>query len=490
MNEKEEIYNLLDSMKEIYDMCYIKIKNEQYNDELNQLINLLIDGFVGISKRTPLYCNEILKINEELSDTLVKVVECINKEEFKQLLDAFNVFGKKSFEKWIEALENYYRIKIIVYGLHENCLVLPEIINTKRAEIVAYIDIENKEVGKYINEKTIIGINDISSCEYDYILLLGSDITLLEREINKGRISLDKIFNFSRHYLIDTEYNLYKKYYELIDNNKKYSGIITGMSYTEVGIDANLLKNKFFNFAVSSQDLFFDYELAKYMLKLNNFKEYIKYSIIGLSYYSFQYDLSKSKNNNPLRPEIYYPIVETVHNYENREGFIKEYKEYKYRCSIIFVPNFSRKIFDFNKTVNQEVVSNIYKGEFKSENLSEKEKEEMIKGIQLEFNKDYPLTVKENKEILYNYLKLLKENNIKPIIVICPVSKLYYNNISEKITEEFYRILQELRMEYDFQVIDGPKEYSFDDEYFYDNCHLNLKGRKKFTDLLNDYIKW
>lgn len=89
--------------------------------------------------------------------------------------------------------------------------------------------------------------------------------------------------------------------------------LITEISYHNDGIDVRYMKKKGFNFALRAQDLFYDFQIVQWLFE--NYKDYLSelsHVIIGLSYYSFEYDLSKSRNGyEALR---YYPHIPTLHN--------------------------------------------------------------------------------------------------------------------------------------------------------------------------------
>lgn len=54
MNDNSKILCLLDSMIEAFNLCVSKVKNLEYGNELNDMVNVIIDGFVSISDNTPL----------------------------------------------------------------------------------------------------------------------------------------------------------------------------------------------------------------------------------------------------------------------------------------------------------------------------------------------------------------------------------------------------------------------------------------------------
>ncbi|MGG7141950.1 D-alanyl-lipoteichoic acid biosynthesis protein DltD [Clostridium nigeriense] len=85
----------------------------------------------------------------------------------------------------------------------------------------------------------------------------------------------------------------------------------------------------------------------------------------------------------------------------------------------------------------------------------------------------------ESKEVDdYKFLlKVCKENNIKPLIILMPVNGLYYDHLGltlEKRTE-FYNSMEEIAKNYDFDVLNlQNKEY--EKYYLSDVMHLGWKG--------------
>lgn len=95
--------------------------------------------------------------------------------------------------------------------------------------------------------------------------------------------------------------------------------LATGISYTNLGLKEELLNKKCFKFSIGSQDLYYDYTIVKNIIE--NYKEKkqnLKYTIIGLTYYSFQYDMSLSAMKNKVI--LYYEILKDVHNFKDAKN--------------------------------------------------------------------------------------------------------------------------------------------------------------------------
>lgn len=98
----------------------------------------------------------------------------------------------------------------------------------------------------------------------------------------------------------------------------------------------------------------------------------------------------------------------------------------------------------------------------------------------------------ESKEVDdYKFLlKVCKENNIKPLIILMPVNGLYYDHLGltlEKRTE-FYNSMEEIAKNYDFDVLNlQNKEY--EKYYMYDVMHLGWKGWLTIDEEMYKYFK-
>ncbi len=483
---------LIDYMEKAFNYCTSKVNNREYDDDLNNMINAVVDIFLLINdKISSENDSKVQSLSVELADKLVEIAEDINNRIYENLSYLYARQAVAAFTEWKEYIRSRHKYKIIVYGITQYYFLLQKIINGDRAEIIAYSDINDDNIGKSMQGLEIIDINKIDLYEYDYLLLLGGiDDELLVHLFNAGKLHRGKIFNFCRHFLVDSDCNFYTKYYNFMDSDKKFEGFITGLSYFESGINTEFLKKRFFNFAVATQDLFFDYQLIKYALEFENFKNTLKYNIIGMPYYGFGFDLSKSRNVRTIRTEIYYPILGTIHNYENGEAFKREYEIYKSICSKVFRHDYARIIYESLKHDGLKVLEDAKRTEFDSRNLTIDERNVLIEDIKRDFNKHYPLTVKENIDIMKAYLQLLELNNIKPIILCSPVTKLYRDHASREIKYEFYNIINELKLNHTFQFIDYFESEQFSDDEFSDSSHLNYEGSKKFTNILNDIIEW
>lgn len=98
--------------------------------------------------------------------------------------------------------------------------------------------------------------------------------------------------------------------------------------------------------------------------------------------------------------------------------------------------------------------------------------------------KYFPDTVKQNVQILEEYIKLCLRNGAKPVGVVLPFAKMMHDNYSEELLTSFRLVISQLQKIYDFKFIDMfdlPLDYS----HFWNMSHLNWKGSIAASNVLN-----
>mgnify|MGYP003168156318 CR=1 FL=1 len=322
--------------------------------------------------------------------------------------------------------------------------------------ILYFCDNDKRKWNTKYSNKMIISPEKIVETDFDYIVIASQFNDEIYDQLIKLGVCKDKIFEFFKY--VDRCYNYVKEQLKYVENNlDSIEGFVTGISYAEKAIKEKYSIKNIFNIAKHSQDIYYDFHLIKYIIE--NYKKEmnkLRYVLICLNYYSFEYDMSKSSMKGKV---ILYGI-------DSAKKILNLY------------PNGIVKI-DFN-WFNQNNYSHDY-----YVNEEQGKRQALLDG-----NKNYPETVKENKKIFKNYLQLLKENNIKPIVIVCPASKYYSKYFPKRLKDEFYSIINETRKQYDFQFLDYFDSELFEDNDFYDVSHLNDKGAEKFTELLNKEVQW
>ena len=104
--------------------------------------------------------------------------------------------------------------------------------------------------------------------------------------------------------------------------------------------------------------------------------------------------------------------------------------------------------------------------------------------------KSYPQTRDANIKILDDYLTLCEENNIRPIMFRVIVSEKYMANFNKELLAEFDALVEQALQKHPSACfVDGWKLSGYKYAYFYNHAHMNVKGAKKFSAYLNDFIE-
>ena len=352
----------------------------------------------------------------------------------------------------IGSLEPKYNV--ILFGSYSECLKFKERFNNWNVIAIC----SDKAEGE------VIDVYELTKYDYDFIFVVEYlDKDKVYKKLGKyNKKNIYFIEDFKTSVIEGVDYKISKLF-----SKEEVCGIVTGLSYAEVGIQENLLQHNFINFAFSAQDLYYDFLLLKYLFQFEEVKRSLKYVIINLAYYSFDYDMSKTISKY------------RIHRYTN---YFKEYHNNDDIIGVDITKAFYEERITFQDYVNMNKT--------KEKSILNINDQNGIYEARRNSSMNYKNTRYENEKVLDNYIHFLKENNIKPIIVICPTSfhyRKYFNN-NKKTT--FYNILNRINGKYNVQVIDHFKSRLFQDDDFWDYSHLNGKGSEKFTKILNEEIEW
>ena len=128
---------------------------------------------------------------------------------------------------------------------------------------------------------------------YDYIIVAASPWneieTIILEDLESFKIDRNKIFRIGAIY--DGSINRVKQMFNYVQKDiAKYKILITGVSHAFRGTDISCYELPAVSCAMSSQDLYYDYQFAKKMFNMSG--SAFKYAVIGLAPFSFQSDES------------------------------------------------------------------------------------------------------------------------------------------------------------------------------------------------------
>ena len=326
-----------------------------------------------------------------------------------------------------------------------------------------------------LSQNLVYPLYDLRECiknfYYDYILCVDNGLsTDFPSFVQKCDVPKDKIlaFNFSsiENFLLERSLRYFK------EHATKFEIFATGMSYAEVGLDVTQFKRPTFNFSRSSQDLYYNFQTAKFAVK---YASRLRYVLINLSPYAFHYDLSKSSNLQFLM--LHYLIAfNDLHNFPISIEFYK-----KFFCSKYLSLKIPLEPFDVNNPFYMKRPLCFMTPQIKFSIL---QKNDGGGG------KDFPETRAENIKILDDYLTLCEENFIRPIIFLMPMSQGYMKYYNKQRLDEFCYLVKQACTKHSSAIfVDGWKIDVFTDEDFYDYGHMNILGAAKFSAFLNKVIE-
>lgn len=305
---------------------------------------------------------------------------------------------------------------------------------------------------------------------YDYIICVETDFydEKLTNLINTYDVPKEKLVNFadfSSAGNFHTERNL--RYFKA--HAAEFEMFATGISYTQYGLNVTQFKRKAFNFGKSSQDLYYDFQIAKFAVNCPGNR--LKFALIGLAPYSFHYDLSETFRYRYIILR-YFIAFGDVHNFLAPVDVYKNFLRAEYVAAKLPLEPYDYISAPQNKRMDQTA-------HLKARQI-----------IDSWSNKYYTKTCAENVRILDDYLTLCEERGIRPIMFLLPVAESYMKYFSRQKLDEFYFLVRQAQKKHPSAVfVDGWRLRGVIDADFYDCAHMNIQGATKFSAYLNKIIE-
>jgi hypothetical protein len=257
--------------------------------------------------------------------------------------------------------------------------------------------------------------------------------------------------------------------------------LVLGDSHTYFGVDPEGFDDYTFNLANVSQSLDVDSQLINmYVLRMPQ----LKYVFINVSYTSLCYRLQNVED----RWRTYFYEQYFGFNFKDTLSSLnpKHYSKialYSPRVALYYLlkgfeNGTSRKINQkgFYRTgdVCDSTGIDIKTGKFKAQEHTRL----CDKGSGF-----------KNIHTLEYMLRVFKSRNIKPIIITTPTYLTYYRNIDKDLWLKAQNDIEAVGKKYDVKYLNLLEDKRFDICDFVDNDHLNVKGAKKYSRILNALIK-
>ena len=253
-------------------------------------------------------------------------------------------------------------------------------------------------------------------------------------------------------------------------DNLSVNFFATGISYSEVGLDLNRFAGlNGINLSCSNQDLHQGFHIAKHVFARQH---HIKFVLIGLAPYSFRYDNKKAFAVS-TRNIQYLLTLDDYRPQSKQDKTLMSILNEKVRQSVANVsgadPNYEKLKSAVNKDLAPNVLAN-WADEL--DNVTKKYWED---------------TVEDNLDVFEKYIQLCLNNGAKPVAVVLPFSSILRRHYPTELLAHFRQTLRQCERIYDFTVVDLfdlPLGY----ECFYNLSHLNLKGARRVSTLIDSHL--
>lgn len=307
------------------------------------------------------------------------------------------------------------------------------------------------------------------------------------------------IFSYFETYAIENWIKNYDYYYlqsALKDWERgNYDTLVVGSSYACFGYDDKMESEHTKNLALPSQDLYYALKIIEECKRRTQYS--IKNIIIGLGYYSFYSDLSKTENEDELSriSNVYKPIFGDEHNaiilppqMETKQSVIWNIPSIlSYFSNQIYNTTFGEYFSVLHERKKWKTVMWDDNSKEWNELLAVEREEAGKKRAELHNKKNrYYESYIENTQLLSQLASCCEKNFVKLYICIFPVTKEYWNYIDKQMIDNFYNALSDIKGKIQVLDLNECKCWGIDD--FNDMDHLSAVGAKKATTLINKAI--
>lgn len=330
-----------------------------------------------------------------------------------------------------------------------------------------------------LSRKFLYSMDSLEECvknfDYDYVVCVENKWWkyTLASKVEQCSVPRNKIVNFCNlhrgtNFLLERSLRYFK------EHAAEFEMFATGISTVEKGIEPAKFTRKLFNFGRGSQDLYYNFQVAKFVISCGGGQNNLRYALIGLAPYSFHHDLSRTVKFKYMMLQ-YFIAFKDLHNFFVPDDVYKNFFNEKYLTKQLSLESFDVNIpygagSKFKSTMINPLGTN--------------------RGIRTWDGKYYSAARDENIKILDDYLTLCEENNIRPIMFRVPVTEKYIRKFNPRLLEEFDVLVeQSLNKHPDARFVDGWKWDGVTYADFFDHQHLNVQGATKFSAYLNDFIE-
>lgn len=316
--------------------------------------------------------------------------------------------------------------------------------------------------------------------EYDLYILCDEPLKAYNLSVITDSKKILKMWDYLKYKFIvfPSFYRTYREFQRA--EAGKVKCIITGNSDVADAARSSLLHVSSVSMANRAQDIYYDFQMFCHAYEA---MPNIEYAIIGLAPYSLRYDTSKSKVEW-RRCLVYYPIVESMHNCEDREQLIELFESEDKKIKQFFDEDYMQSLYDLYDRQSEEDRDSgetVYEEETQAQDMNIREISELYHRPQMD-------VFLENKVLLEQYAHFCQRKNIKVIFFIPPYTKWYKDHMNRAYYEELLATVKMLCTKYDAELVD-MMDVSVPDCCFADYAGINNIGAVKVASYLNAILE-
>ena len=387
--------------------------------------------------------------------------------------------------------------KVAFYGLkNRSALIRLAQWLSDRYEICAWIVEDNKVNLRYFSGKPVISIEQIRKGGADNNELFDNIIVaetpesehIVHKLICAG-IEPDKILDWriGKNFMFENNIVCLKQ------RNIFYEGLIFGMSYSYWGLFTLDLDKNFFKLSAPAMDLYYINKQLQEILnenytgfpdRTNSFRSMLKYIVLEMPYYMFNYDLSQNKVH--MRKQLI--LADYFCDYHNYDIIDNENRKYLEQFTLWKDMFFERLKYNDSYCYFDHIV--------RHGSITEEMKKKCKDEISHVWTKRHEETIRENRYVFSKIVKLIHDfdSNIKLIVLVMPQSKYEYANHAEKIEQtkiEFESTITDIMDQYNmkYYYFDFFKHFFDEDKMFLDLIHLNSHGADVFSKMFDQILE-
>ncbi|CAN7558940.1 hypothetical protein LJR225_004100 [Phenylobacterium sp. LjRoot225] len=324
----------------------------------------------------------------------------------------------------------------------------------------------------------------LPACDVDRLAADEADLRIVVRDQHdKGLLDRLALRGFERRRVLDLDVQeLFRNASGLRSAARavqqsalRWRGFLTGLSYFRGGVIESAFDDQLANFAGDSQDLYYDFALARDVLLAS--PQRFQYAVIGLAPYSFDYDMALG--GEPWRFIKYYPTLRDDHGV----------------AAALPAPLgglFSRRLYDIASAEAETLTQASFPRLFYTHRPERLNLDSVLEGRQkaVSWNgRRFPVTQAANSEILSRYVDLCRSAGLAVFIATPPMSSLFRDAYGAERLAEFHAKLRPELEKPGVRFRDFYSETEYDLHHMYDADHLNTKGALRFSAELRAWIE-